>query len=107
MPEPDPQTRPANTKPRAKHIKTAIERFLVSFFFIEVGGQTAVYLPIKLLKTANIAAPYDFVHSIPYHHHIVFTLLLLAAIGGNIAHILHRKPMQAQDFDKKTDAGSK
>mgnify|MGYP007069852213 CR=1 FL=1 len=67
----------------------------------------AVYLPIRLLKAAGITTPYDFVHSIPYHHHIVFTLLLIVAIGGNIARILHHRPRHTTGFHKKADDESK
>ena len=69
----------------------SIERFLVSCFFIEAAGHTCVYLPIHACRHLGWSAPYDWVHAIPHFQHILFTLLLVVCIAGNVVYILRQK----------------
>ncbi len=82
--------------------RRAIEQFLVSFFFLEVGGQLVVSIVLRLLRWAGCPQPYDWYHALPYHHHLLFTLLLIIAIVGNIVVILRRRKRYSQvatDYD--------
>ena len=69
----------------------AIERFLISFFFIEVIGQTITALSSHLLRLAGQPWLYDQIHTIPHFRHILFTALLAVAIIVNVGQIIYKR----------------
>ena len=71
--------------------RNEIEQFLVSFFLIEVVGQAAVFLPSRLLRMLGFPGLHDFITGIPHFRHLLFTVLLLIAVGVNIYIIMCRK----------------
>ncbi len=83
-----------NDENKEKHLisgTNAIERFLISLFFIEVIGQTLTALTSHLLRLAGQPWLYNQIHSIPYFHHILFTALLAVAIALNVKQIINKR----------------
>lgn len=89
---------------RMKWFKTDndILQFLINFFLIETIGQLALFFVCFIFRFFGMPQVYFFVRSTPLIHHIVFTVLLLIAIGISVISILRKRKEQSQS--NSTDA---
>ena len=66
-------------------------QFLINFFLIETIGQLAIFFVCFIFRFFGMPQVYFFMRTTPLVHHIVFTVLLLVAIGISIYNILRKR----------------
>ncbi len=68
-----------------------IVQFLINFFLIEVIGQAGVLLLQYLFRFFGMPWLYVFCRTTPHFHQLLFTVLLVVAMGISIVNILKRR----------------
>ena len=71
-----------------------ILQFLINFFLIETIGQLALFFVCFIFRFFGMPQIYFFIRSTPLVHHIVFTVLLLIAIGVSVYGIIRKQKKQ-------------